>query len=185
MQEKVKEISSRVKELRELSDISLKEMAERLQVTEEYLTAFEEGNGDISASKLYEISQILGVDLSLLLTGESPKMRVFTVTRAGKGASVDRRRQYKYQALAQNFVDKKAEPFLVEIPSKGEDAEVSLNSHPGQEWDYVLDGMLKIVIHNNTVILNPGDSIFYDSNNPHGMAAIGDKPAKILAVIMS
>ncbi len=184
MQQKVKEISARVKELRELSDIPLSEMASRLSVSEEYLRSYEEGNEDISASKLYEISQILNVDLALLLTGDSPKMNVFTVTRAGKGVAVDRRKQYKYQALAANFANKKTEPFLVTIPSKGEDAEVSLNCHPGQEFDYVLEGTLKIVIHNNVIILNPGDSIYYDSNNPHGMAAIGDSPAKIIALIM-
>lgn len=184
MQQKVKEISSRVKELRELSDISIEEMASKLAVSVDYLRSYEEGNEDISASKLYEISQILNVDLALLLTGDSPKMNVFTVTRAGKGVAVDRRKQYKYQALAANFANKKTEPFLVTIPSKGEDAEVSLNCHPGQEFDYVLEGTLKIVIHNNVIILNPGDSIYYDSNNPHGMAAIGDTPAKIIALIM-
>ena len=184
MQEKVKEIASRVKELRELSDISLAEMAEKLNVSETFLEAYEKGTEDISASKLYEIAQILNVDLALLLTGDSPKMDVFTVTRAGKGVAVDRRRQYKYQALAANFANKKTEPFLVTIPSKGEDAEVSLNSHPGQEFDYVLEGTLKLVIHGNVIILNPGDCIYYDSNNPHGMAAIGDTPTKIIALIM-
>ena len=184
MQQKVKEISSRVKELRELSEISISEMASRLNVTENYLRAYEAGEEDISASKLYEIAQILNVDLALLLTGDAPKMNVFTVTRAGHGVAVDRRRQYKYQALAANFANKKTEPFLVTIPSGGDSPEVSLNRHPGQEFDYVLEGTLKIVIHGNEIILNPGDSIFYDSNNPHGMAAIGDQPAKIIALIM-
>lgn len=184
MQQEMKEISARVKELRELSDVSVKELADQLGVTEEYLASYEAGQEDISASKLYEIAQILHVDLALLLTGDSPKMNVFTVTRGGNGVAVDRRKQYKYQALAANFANKKTEPFLVTIPSKGDDAEVSLNSHPGQEFDYVLEGTLKIVIHGNVIILNAGDCIYYDSNNPHGMAAIGDTPAKIIALIM-
>lgn len=184
MQEKVKEIATRVKELRELSDISLQDMAAKLQVSEEYMRSYESGCEDISASKLYEIARILNVDLALLLTGEAPRMDVFTVTRAGQGVGVERRREYKYMALAANFSNKKAEPFLVTVPPSPPDAEVAQNSHPGQEMDYMLEGVLKVVIHGNEVILNPGDCIYYDSLNPHGMAAIGDKPAKFIAIIM-
>ena len=184
MQDKIKDIAARVKELRELSNLSLPDMASRLQVGESYLRSFEAGKEDISASKLNEIAQILDVDLALLLTGKAPRMDVFTVTRAGKGVSVERRRQYQYQALAANFSNKKAEPFLVTVAPKGEDAEVSLNSHPGQEMDFILEGTLKIVIHGNEVILNPGDCIFYDSSNPHGMAALGTAPAKFIAIII-
>lgn len=184
MQEKVKEIATRVRELRELSEISVTDMAAKLGVTETYLRSYEAGNEDISASMLYEISQILNVDLSLLLTGAAPRMDVFTVTRAGHGVAVDRRRQYKYQALAANFTNKKAEPFFVTVPCHGEAAEVALNSHPGQEMDYMLEGTLKVVIRGNVIILKPGDCIFYDSSNPHGMAAIGDQPAKFIAIIM-
>ena len=184
MQEKVKEIAVRIKELRELSDMSVAELAKRLNVSEDYIRSYVAGNEDISASKLFEISQIFDVDLSLLLTGNAPRMDVFTVTRAGQGVAVDRRKQYKYQALASNFASKKAEPFIVTVPPKGEDAQVSLNSHPGQEMDYILEGTLKVVIRGNEIILNPGDMIYYDSANPHGMAAIGDKPAKFLAIIL-
>lgn len=184
MQEKIKEISTRVKELRELSDMSLEEMAAKLDTSVDYLRAFEAGNGDISASKLYEISQLLGVDLALLLTGEAPKMNVFTVTRSGQGVIVDRRKEYKYQALAANFAEKKCEPFLVTVPPEDENTKIAQNCHPGQEMDYMLEGTLKVVIHSNEIILNPGDCIYYDSSNPHGMKAIGDKPAKFIAIIL-
>ncbi len=184
MQQRLKEIADRFKELRELSELPLEEMARQLNIAPDALRAFEEGTGDISASTLNEAAQILHVDLALLLTGEAPRMNVFTVTRAGKGVFVDRRKEYKYQSLAANFVGKKIEPFHVTVPPQPEDAEIHMNSHPGQEMDYMLEGTLKVVIHGNTVILNPGDCIYYDSSNPHGMAAIGDTPAKFIAIIM-
>ena len=59
MQEKVKEIAARVKELRELSEISVAEMAACIQSSEEYYRSYEAGNEDISASRLYEIAQKL------------------------------------------------------------------------------------------------------------------------------
>lgn len=184
MQEKVKEISTRVKELRELSDISMAEMAACIGSSEDYYRSFEAGKEDISASRLYEIAHKLGVDLGLLLTGSVPRMNTFTVTRKGKGPSVARRQQYQYQALAANFANKKGEPFVVTVPVRGDAAEVSLNQHPGQELDYVLSGTLKVVVCGNEVVLNEGDCIFYDSSYPHGMIALGTAPAQFIAIIM-
>lgn len=184
MQEKVREIAVRIKELRELSGISQVEMAQCIGVSEEYYQSYESGNEDISASSLYEIAQKLGVDLALLLTGSVPRMNTFSVTRKGKGVQVERRKQYQYQALAANFTNKKSEPFLVTVPPRGDDAEVALNQHPGQEMDYMLEGRLKIVVCGNEIILSEGDCIYYDSSYPHGMVALGDQPAKFIALIM-
>lgn len=184
MQEKIKEIAIRIKELRELNGISPAEMAACLDLSTEDYQGYEEGKEDISASRLYTIAQKLGVDLALLLTGSTPRMSTFAVTRDGKGVSVERRKQYQYQALAANFTNKKAEPFLVTVPPRGDDAEVNLNQHPGQEMDYLLEGCLKIVVCGNEIILQAGDCIFYDSSHPHGMVALGGKPAKFIALIM-
>lgn len=184
MTTKNKEIASRVKEMRELVDMTPEQLAAIINMPLATYLDYENGEGDISASALYEIANALEVDLSLLLTGDAPKMSIFTVTRKGKGVTVQRRREYGYQALASNFADKKAEPFIVTVPTTSPDAEIALNTHPGQEMDYVLEGTLKVVIHGNVILLNEGDSIYFDSNRPHGMASVGDVPAKFLAIIM-
>ena len=184
MQEKIKEIAIRIKELREISDISPDEMASRLNINIGTYMSYESGEADIPASILYGISSELKVDMSVLLKGEDPRMHVFTVTRKDKGVGVERRKEYKYQSLATNFVHKKAEPFIVKVEPKPEGTQISMNSHPGQEFDFVLEGTLKVVIHNNEIVLEEGDSIFFDSNYPHGMAAVGGKSAKFLAIIM-
>ncbi len=57
-------------------------------------------------------------------------------------------------------------------------------SHPGQEFEYVLEGSLKITINKNEVVLNEGDSIFFDSSYDHYMEALNDMPVKLLAVVM-
>lgn len=184
MQEKIKEIASRVRELRELSEISSEKMAEYLQVSEETYEKYENGTEDIPASILFEIAHRLQVDMAILLTGEEPRMNIFTVTRNGKGVSVERRKQYKYQNLAEKFIHKKAEFFIVTVEPKPRGTKPDTNSHPGQEFNYVLEGSLKVYIHNNEIILNEGDSIYFDSNYQHAMEAMNGEPAKFLAVIM-
>jgi len=183
MKEKMKGIALRVRELRKLSDINVKEMAGRLQIPLNHYQKYEMGTMDIPASILFEIAQILGVDMGLLLTGEETRMHIFTVTRNGKGVEVERRKQYKYENLAEKFIHKKAEPFVVTVEPKNSDRP-STNSHPGQEFDYVLEGTLKIYIHENVIILNEGDSVFFDSSYEHAMEALKDQPAKFLAIVM-
>ncbi len=184
MQEKIREIASRIKELREVSGISAKEMAGFLRLPEETYSRYESAEEDIPASVLFEIAQKLKVDMSLLLTGKEPHMNVFTVTRKGEGVSVERRSQYKYQNLAANISHKKAEPFLVVVDPGPEETDLHLNSHPGQELDYVLEGVLKVVIDKNEITLNEGDCVYFDSSYPHAMQAVGDGPARFLAIIL-
>ncbi|MDI6701362.1 helix-turn-helix domain-containing protein [Methanothermobacter wolfeii] len=182
MKEKSKEIGSRIKELRELSEISPEEMADYLKIDVESYMKYESGEEDIPASILFEIAHKLGVDMGLLLTGEETRMHIFTVTRKGKGVEVERRKQYRYENLAEKFIHKKAEPFIVTVEPR--DGKPKTNSHPGQEFNYVLEGRIRFYIHDNEIILNEGDSIFFDSSYEHAMEALDGKRARFLAIIM-
>lgn len=184
MQDKIREIAGRVRELRELSDVSVKEMAEYLKVSDEMYQKYESGIEDIPASLLFEIAHKLHVDMATLLTGEEPRMNIFTLTRDGKGISVERRKQYAYQNLAEKFIHKKAEFFIVSVEPKPSGTKPETNSHAGQEFNYVLDGTLKVYIHDNEIVLNKGDSIYFDSKYEHAMEAMDGKPAKFLAVVL-
>jgi mannose-6-phosphate isomerase-like protein (cupin superfamily) len=91
---------------------------------------------------------------------------------------------YTYWNLAYKFHRKKGEPFLVEANSDTESRPLSLNTHPGQEFDYVLEGRLLISVGGHETELGPGDSIYYDSNEPHGMKAVGGGRARFLALVL-
>ena len=184
MKEKMKEIAQRVSELRELSEVSLNEIADHLNMPVDTYKSYEEGKNDIPASVLYEIAQKLNVDMGLLLTGEETRMHIFTVTRKDKGVRVERRKQYKYENLAEKFIHKKAEPFIVTVKPRNEEGKPSTNSHPGQEFNYVIKGSLKIYIHDNEIVLEKGDSIFFDSSYKHAMEALNGEKAKFLAIIL-
>jgi mannose-6-phosphate isomerase-like protein (cupin superfamily) len=111
-------------------------------------------------------------------------MHIFSVTRKGKGVDVEREKQYKYENLAEKFIHKNSEPFVVIVEPKSDKNRPTTNSHPGQEFDYVLEGTLKIYIHEHVIILNEGDSIFFDSSYEHAMDALENQPAKFLAIVM-
>lgn len=184
LEEQIKQIAERIKGLRDIKGISAAEMARELNIPLESYLDYESGEVDIPVGILYQLAQKFNFQLSTLITGEEPRLHTYSLTRKGRGVSVERRKDYKYQSLAYNFVHKKAEPFLVAVEPVDEESPVHLNSHPGQEFDYVLEGTLKVVLGNNEIVLNEGDSLFYDSSIGHGMKAINGKTAKFLAVIL-
>ena len=115
--------------------------------------------------------------------GESLKLTGYVLTRNGKGLAFERRKAYQYQHLAYNFSGKKAEPFIVTVEYDGQTTGKVAHSHEGQEFDYVLEGHMKIELEGNDVYLGPGDSIFYDSSLHHAMYAL-ERDARFIAVVI-
>jgi transcriptional regulator with XRE-family HTH domain len=183
LKESIKDIGSRIKELRKLSSCSTGKIATEFNIDENEYIQYENGEKDIPASILYELANKFKVDMGLLLTGEETRMHVFNVTRKGNGVSVERRKQYKYENLGEKFIHKKGETFIVTVEPK-DGKKPKTNAHHGQEFDYILEGSIKFYIHDNEIILNEGDSIFFDSNYEHAMESLNGKIAKFLAVIM-
>jgi quercetin dioxygenase-like cupin family protein/DNA-binding XRE family transcriptional regulator len=182
--DQLKQIAARIRELREVSDVSMESLANELDIPLETYQEFETGNSDIPVSFLYQIANRFNVELTAILTGGNPKLHTYSLARRGKGVAVERRKEYDYQSLAFNFVRKHAEPFLVAVEPKPDDAPFELNSHPGQEFNYVLKGTLKVVMGDHELVLHEGDSLYFDSHCPHGMKAVGDGPAEFLAIIL-
>ena len=184
MTEQIKQIADRIKGLREISGISAESLSKELGINLKNYLEYESGSLDIPVSFLYKIAQKLDIELSALLSGDNPKLRVYCIVRNGKGLCVERDKQYKYESLANNFVDKKAEPFLVTVDPEPEGNSANFNSHPGQEFNYVIEGSMKIIIDGHEIILNEGDSIYFDSSYNHAMIALNKKPARFLALIL-
>lgn len=184
MNDQLKEIAERIKALREIAGMSVERIAETLNIPAETYRGYESGTVDIPVSVLYQLANEFRVELTSLLTGGNPHLHTYCVVRKGKGVSVERRKEYQYQNLAFNFIHKKAEPFLVTVPPEPAGATVALNTHPGQEFNYVLSGAMKVTIADHEVTLNAGDSLFFDSGFPHGMQALNNTPATFLAIIL-
>jgi len=72
----------------------------------------------------------------------------------------------------------------VEVGPESEGRKPELNNHPGQEFDYVIEGRLLVSIGGHELELEEGDSLYYDSGEMHGMKALGGKRARFLAMIL-
>ena len=179
MDEQLKQIGERLRGLRDVLDIPVSEMAETIGISSEKYEKIEAGELDITISNLMKIAHKYGVSTEELIFAESPHMKSYYVTRKGQGMSIERTKAYKYQSLVGGFVNHKADVFIVTVEPKPGVRTIYKNT--GQEFNMVLEGKMELYIGGKTIILEEGDSIYFDSTKPHGMLAVGDKPVKFLA----
>lgn len=184
MDEQIKLISQRLHGLRDALELSVEAMAASCGIDAKDYMAMESGTSDLSVSMLQKVAHTYGVSLDELMFGEEPKMKAYFLTRCGAGVSVERTKAYKYQSLASGFKGRKADPFIVTVEPKPEGTPIHFNSHEGQEFNLVIEGRLLLQINGKELILNPGDSLYYDSSQPHGMMALDGKTVKFLAIVM-
>lgn len=184
MTEQIQLVAARIKELREISAISAESFARELNVDSALLHQYEQGDSDIPVGFLFKVAQRFNLELSALLRGDQPKLHIYSVVRKGKGLNSDRRKQYSYENLAWNFMHKKVEPFIVSVAPYQESATPEFNTHPGQEFNFVLEGTLMVIVNGHEVVLNEGDSIYFDSGYQHAMRALNNQSARFLAIII-
>ena len=180
MKEQLAQIPQRIRELREVLDISAESMAEKLHITPNAYAAYERDGADIPISALYDIAAALDTDFTVLLTGEAPRMDSLCVVRAGEGIVVERFSGYGYESLAYNFMHRDMEPMLVRLSAQDHPAPPVC--HGGQEFNYCLSGKIRVTVGKREVVLQPGDSIYFDPRLPHGQTAV-DGDASFLTVI--
>ena len=178
-----KEVAERLKAARELCDFSIDELCEKVNMSKDEYLSYETGEGQIPISLVYDVSAVLEIGVTELLTGEKAKLHTYSLVRAGKGVEVDRNDAYKYSSLAYNFIGRKIEPLLVVVPPAPDDEAFHTNEHVGHEYHYCLEGSYKIKLDNHEILINKGDSLYFDSSFPHGMKG-ANATAKILVIVI-
>ena len=184
---KIKEMAARIRELRELEGRTVEEMALATDVTPEEYTLCESGEQDLNFAFIYRCSQVLSVNVTDIIEGFSPNLKSYTVTRAGAGQKVSHAHGMTYYNLAYAFQNRIAEPLYVKskYDPEAERKPIELTSHDGQEVDLVVEGQLMVQVGEHQEILKRGDTIYFDSNTPHGMIAVGGEDCVFYAIVLN
>lgn len=181
MNKQIQQIAERLRGLRDSIGLPLADAARQCGVSVEEIQRYESGKSDIPMSFIIRVAHTFSIETSALISGEEPHATAFFLTRKGTGSSMERNKAYRYQSLAQGFRQPMALPF--EVTVEPNDQPIVLNTHPTQEFNYVLEGNMQLSIAGNDLILNEGDSIYFDAALPHGMKALNGKAVKFLAII--
>ena len=184
---KIQEMARRIRELREITGLSVEEMAQRTDMSVEEYQQCEAGNRNLSIAFLYRCTLSFGVDMGDLLEGRSPKLRSYALTRKGGGQRIEEAHHMVGYNLAAGFRNRIALPLYMEISYRpgAEYEDIELVTHEGQECDIVIRGHMRIQIGEKTEVLHAGDCIYYDSSTPHGMIAVDGEDCAFYAIVLS
>lgn len=185
MDEKV--ISQNIRRIRLERQLSVEQLAKMSGLTKGYMSKIENSPKAPPFSTLIKIAAALNTDVSIFVsadavTAHDTPLCVVRTNERKEGISRDGTLYgYQYEALAFKKIGKNMEPYII-TPAFDEK---KVFSHDGEEFMFVLEGTHEFVYDNKKYILEPGDSIYFDSSIPHTGRSIGEKPAKVLVVSYS
>lgn len=175
-------IGFKVKELRRLKGMTLKELSEKTNLSIGFLSQFERDQGTIAIDSLQSIAEVFDVDMTYFL---SPK-------KTDKSPIVRSYAQHDMQIINSLYISKMLVndtqsaaflPRVVEIlPNREITEEPSTQTHNGVEFIYVLEGVLDLIIDNETHSLHPGDSAYFESTKPHNWINNTTRIVKLLSI---
>ncbi len=176
-------LSRRVKALREERGWSIAELARRTGVSVSMLWKVENAQTTLTYGKLAKLAAGLEAPIGELFAHPEPSVRAGgrrIVERRGSGPVVDvSSNQYRF--LATEIAHKDYSPCVVEVAATGDGADAE--THAGQEFAYVLEGRVRFVCEGYApVILELGDSVYFDAVQAHRYLTIDGAPARILCV---
>ena len=184
---KIKEMAGRIRALREIEGLEPSQMAAKTGIsTEEYLRC-ESGESDLNFAFIYRCALALNVNVTEIIEGYSPKLKSYTVTRAGAGQEIAKAHGMVYYNMAYAFQNRIAEPLFVRsaYSEEAQHKDIELTTHAGQELDIVIEGKLMVQVGEHTEVLSAGDTIYYDSDTPHGMIAVGGQDCVFYAIVLN
>ena len=183
-------IGAKIKNIRESKQLSIEEVAERSGLGIEQIERIE-GNLDFpSLAPLIKIARVLGVRLGTFLDDQAELGPVVCRKKDSEADGIgftnnatQGHKHMDYHSLSQDKSGRHMEPFLIEIAPSEEGEDFILSTHEGEEFIYVLNGVVEINYGKNTYILEEGDSIYYDSIVAHHVHAAADNKVRILGVV--
>ena len=183
---KLQEVAIRIREMRDICGFSVAEMAEKTEVSTEEYVAYEAGKLDFPFSFIHKCALAFGIGITDLLEGRSAHLSSYTVTRKGEGQETAKEAGISIMSVAPLFRQKIAEPYRVryEYDPALQNKPIHLTKHDGQEFDFVLEGKLKVQVGSNIEYLEAGDCIYYNSSTPHGMIAVDGQDCLFMAVVL-
>ncbi len=171
-----------LRSLREERGLSLRALADKSGLAVNTLSLIENGKSSPSVSTLQKISSALQVPIvAFFLLNRNDQKVVFTRSGRRKQAAFE----HGYlEDLGGGLSEDAMEPFIVTLgpeTNSGPDPIV----HTGYEFVFCLAGRIAYIIENQRYILDPGDSLFFESHLPHCWQNLSSRPSKKILILCS
>ena len=182
--DKVEDIGNRVRTLREEKGLSLDELSKLTGFDIEFLSRIEKNEAQPQLGTIIKLSKALDSAFGRLVSGVGEKL--YSITRRNQQKTISRstaqkgkKELYTYKSLAPEVKGRHMEALIVQLEENPNGEE---SVHDGEEFIYVIDGVVTLKIGEDLFELSPGDSAYYLSTTPHCIASKRGK-ATIIAVL--
>lgn len=174
------DVGLKIKNLRNERGMTLKELSEKSELSTGFLSQLERGLTTIAVDSLERIAEILDVPLTHFF--DMPNKKKDVILRSYDLEVFDLEKGLINFCLSSDPQNKSFLPRLVEMMPQKEDEEILSYRHHGEEFMYVLEGILTVYIDNIRHELYPGDSLHINSEVNHNWANYTSKMVKVLIV---
>jgi DNA-binding XRE family transcriptional regulator len=179
-------IGNVIRELRLKDNLTIAEVAAQAGISRGMVSKIENGQVSTSLETLSKIAQALGASLAHLFRHYNMPSGGAQLVRNGAGMEVVRRgtkRGHTYHLLAYDQGPRKVfEPFLITMDDASE--VFPTFEHPGTEFIHMLKGKIEYRHGQQTYILEPGDSLTFRGDIPHGPERLIELPIHFLSTII-
>lgn len=178
-------LGNTIRELRQKHGLTIAEVADRVGISRGMLSKIENAQTATSLETIAKLANALGVSLSSLFRNYNMPDGGAQLVKNGRGMEVVRRGTkcgHTYHLLAYDQGPTKVfEPFLITMDDASE--VFPTFEHPGVEFIYMLEGKLEYRHGKKTYLLEPGDSLTFRGEIPHGPEKLIELPIRFLAII--
>ena len=181
-------IGSKLRELRQNKNYTLQDLVTKTGLSKSVLSEIESGDVVPPVATLLKLAKAFGVGMAYFFEDEVVAEKI-SVTRSGERIRLERRPHhhegevdYVYESLETRKPDKHMEPLFVEFLPM-DTADMVFMSHEGEEFLYVLEEKLEFRTDDRIEVLNPGDTIYFESEINHSFRSLSDKPVKAIVVV--
>lgn len=176
-------VGTRLKHVRRLRGLSLKDVATKAECSEGYVSKIENDKVAPSLSMLHRIVGVLGINLAYLFESSGEESEV--VSKQGRRPVMDldplRRGQGICLERVLPYSDKHLLQCNIHVVEPGGTSEGQI-SHEGEEVGLVVEGEVELHLEDKVYQLKPGDAFYFWSNRAHGYRNVGTTTARIFWV---
>jgi transcriptional regulator with XRE-family HTH domain len=178
-------IGRQVREFRQRLQLTVVDLGKLADVSRGMVSKIENGMTSPSLATLSALAKALNVPVTSLFR-KYEEQRDATFVKANQGLAIERRGTragHQYQLLGHSVGKAIAvEPYLITLTEKSE--VFPLFQHAGVEFLYILEGKVSYRHGGRVYPMDPGDSLFFDSDAPHGPEELIKLPIRFLSVIV-
>ncbi len=181
-------IGQQIRDLRQNKRMTLQDLSSETELSKPLLSQIENEQVIPPLATLLRISKALKVPLQTFFEEEDNTQKCLVVRAGDANLSHRRPKQgstpqpYRYHSLAYGKKHKHMEPFMIEFdPQQAEQTQAV--QHQGEEFFHLLEGRIELRYSDQTYLIEAGDSIYWDSSEPHRLIAVGDTIARAIVVL--